>query len=131
MKIANWGNDPIKVDFSASSLVSDTGESFRHLSIDEAIEIARRGDAEVVGWTIAFGLIGALASGSNTASTNKSLEEDYHNKSFKPTLINTKSSGEGLVFFYVPADKLERVNTALIQLMNVTSQEQINVVIKF
>jgi hypothetical protein len=131
MKIANSGDNPIKVDISGSSLITATGEPFQALSIDEAIEKAIRSDAEVVGWTIAFGLMGALVSGGNTASTNKSLEEDYHQKSFKPSLINTKSSGEGLVFFYVPVEKQALINAAMIQLLNPISNERRNVTVRF
>jgi len=131
MKINNYGNDLVKVDVSGSSLLTDAGELFQPLTIDEAIEKARRSDAEVIGWTIAFGLTGALVSGGTTASANKSLEEDYHNKSFKPTLINTKSSGEGLVFFSVPAEKQEFISAAIIQLLNPASNETKKVTVRF
>lgn len=131
MKIANSSNHLVKVDISGSSLLTDAGEPFQSIPIDEAIEKARRSDAEVVGWTIAFGLMGGLVSGGNTASINKSLEEDYHQKSFKPSLINTKSSGEGLVFFYVLAEKQALINAAIIQLLNPTSNETKKVTVRF
>lgn len=131
MKIDNYGNDIIKVDLSGSLLLTETAESFQSLPIDEAIEKARRSDAQVVGWTIAFGLVGAFVSGDRIASTNKSLEEDYHNKSFKPTLIKGKSSGEGLIFFYVQSEKQESINTVIIQLLNPISNNTKKVTVKF
>jgi hypothetical protein len=131
MKIINAGNDIVKVDIPGTSLLTDAGESFHSLTIDQAIEKAMRSDAEVVGWTMAFGITGALASGSKAASANKSLEEDYHNKSFKPTLLNTKSSGEGLVFFHVPAEKQALINAIAIQLFNLQSNEPKKITIRF
>jgi len=131
MRIANSGNRLIKLDASGSSLLTAAGEPFQSLTIDEAIEKAMRSDAEVVGWGIAFGTVGAIVSASNTASTNKSLEEDYHKKSFKPNLINTESSGEGLVFFHVPPEKQEFINAAVIQLLDPTSNETKKVTVRF
>ncbi len=131
LKVNNYGSDLIKVDIPDSSLSSDGGESFSSLTIEQAVEIARRSDAEVVGWYIAFGVMGALVSGSNTASVNKSLEEDYHSKSFKPTLINTKSSAEGLIFFSVPADKQKLLHSVTIQLLDLTSHKSRSVVVSF
>jgi len=131
MKINNYGDDLIKIDVSGSALLTDTGEPFSSLKIDEAIERARRSDASVVGWTIAFGMVGAFASAGQTTSVNKSLEEDYHGKSFKPTLINSKASGEGLVFFNVPPEKQALINEAIIQLSNPISHDTRKVTIKF
>ncbi len=123
MKILNNGNDVIKIDLQRSFLLAKSGENYQSLTLEESIKRAERSDAEVVGWTIGFGLVGALISGDKAASANKSLEEDYHNKFFKPTLINNKSSAQGILFFDVPKEKQPDINSVLIQALNINTNE--------
>jgi hypothetical protein len=127
IKFQNKGNDPIKLDLSQTFLNSKSGENFQSLSIEASIDRARRSDAEVVAWTVGFGLIGAIASGSNTATVNRSLEEDYHAKYFKPTLINGNCAAEGLLFFNVPRDKQSEIKNASLSVLNLNSNNKASI----
>jgi hypothetical protein len=105
LKVRNDTDRILKVDLAQSALVAGSGESFPYLSTELSIERARINDAQNVGWTLAFGLMGGLVSGSKTAAANQSLDDDYRKKCFKPTLVMTRNTGEGIVFFDVPGDK--------------------------
>jgi hypothetical protein len=123
LRVRNTNDHPIRVDLTRSLLLSGSGEAFSSLSTDQSIEKARISDAEVVGWTVGFGLIGALISGSRTAAANRSLDEDYQRKSFKPAVIMSKGIGEGLVFFGVPADKQESVSSIVLHTSDLDRKE--------
>jgi hypothetical protein len=102
LRVVNNGDEPVKVELQDSCLLVGEDEQWRTLSLPEAIDRALRSDAAVVGWGIGFGLIGWMVAADGAAGTNRTLEQDYHAKYFKPTLINAGASGQGVVFFDVP-----------------------------
>ena len=128
-KIRNIGASPIKIDLSRSYLSSKSNERSPCLSLDEACKRALRSDAEVVGWTVAFGLVGGLVSGSKVTEANRTLESDYQQKQFKPTLINSGGLGEGVVFFDVPKEKQSLIRSAIIVYQDLGSNQPGEIVI--
>lgn len=126
IKIINRGNEVIKIQLSESYLVTGTGEICRSLSVEESIDRAKKSDAEVVAWTLALAPIADVvmlgAMHANT-SANRTLEEDYHDKYFKPTLINAGGSAQGIVFFVFPTTKQTKIILAIIQIKSIDTNE--------
>lgn len=123
-RIRNNGAGPVKINTSSSYITAESTDKSPCLTIEEACNRARRGDAaEVIGWSLAFGVTGALASGANTAEVNRTLERDYYEKQFKPTLINAGGTGEGFLFFDVPKEKQATVRTAAISYLDLAASE--------
>jgi hypothetical protein len=130
IKIDNNGEEIIKLDILSCHLVTDTNVNYYALSIEEAITRALRSDASVIGWTIGFGLVGGLIAGDKAASTNKTLEEDYHAKYFKPTLINRGSSGEGIIFYDFSEKVFNHIESSVITISKLGSEEKVQINIK-
>ncbi len=130
LKITNNRNEVIKVDLVNSYVITKTAELHNNLSIDEAIKKALRSDAEVVGWMIGFGCLGFLVAGDNAASINRSLEEDYHDKYFMPTLLNIGSTAKGIVFFDYPREAQGQIISSVIQLTSLNTNEKIQIKIQ-
>lgn len=127
LKVTNTGNEPIRVDLQDSSLRIGDNERWATLSLTEAIDRALRSDAHVVGWTIALGLPAWLISADQAAATNQTLEQDYHAKYFKPTLINAGGTGQGVVFFDVPRKSECRISAAMIRLRKLDTDQPVDV----
>ena len=106
IKVENKSPNPIKVNLS-NSFISVAEGKCPSINIEEAIARAIKSDAQVVGWTLLFGIPGMLISGSAAAEENKNIEEYYQRRSFKPTLLNSNTSGAGLVFFDIQKDKID------------------------
>jgi hypothetical protein len=130
-RIRNAGAGPVKIDLPLSYLSSRSDEKSPCLSIDEACRRALRSDAEVVGWTFGFGIVGGLASMSKVAEANRALESDYQKKQFKPTLINSGGSGEGVVFFDVPKEKQPHIRSVVIAYQDLGSNQAGEIVLNF
>lgn len=119
LSVVNQGSDPLKVDLSRTFLASTAGENFKSLTLEESCDRARsEGAVPILGATVLFGALGATASGAQVASTNRSLEEDYFQKYFRPTLIGAGSSGRGVLFFDVPADRRQRMLSLVVTLVD-------------
>jgi hypothetical protein len=116
VKVVNTCNEPVKVDMDGSYLVIDPNERWNTLALSEAIHRGLRSDAEVVGWMIALGMPAWYAAASNSANVNRTLEEDYYAKHFKPTLINAGGVGQGIVFFDVREQDECHVSAAVIRI---------------
>lgn len=122
-KVQNNGTSPIKVDISRTALILDGAADGPCLSLDDACNKARRGEGEVIGWGIAFGAVGAMASGNKVAEANRALESDYQKKAFKPTLINAGGKGEGVLFFDVPKDRQQLVRSVRLSYLDLSTSE--------
>lgn len=132
LSVENHGSDPLKVDLSRTFLSSTVGENFKSLTLEESCDRARReGAAPVLGASVLFGLVGATMSGAQIASTNRSLEEDYYQKYFRPTLIDTGSSGRGVLFFDVPAGKHQGIRSLIVTLVNLGTSKTTQVCLDF
>lgn len=123
VRIRNDTGNPLKVNLSSSYLITSSGARCRLLSLEESFGRARRGEGSVEAAAVAFGVTGVLVSGSQTAKANRSLEQDYHEKYFKPTLINTGGQGEGVLFFDVAGIEDVHVGSLTITLLDVSTNE--------
>ncbi len=125
LKVQNNGNDPVKIDLTHCFLTtSQEGETFNALALNDACERARRGDASVIGAAIAFGAIGAVISGTQTAQANRTLDQDYYDKCFKPTMINAGAKGEGVIFFDAPKEKQDLLRSLIMTTIDVNTMER-------
>jgi hypothetical protein len=121
LRVVNTGDLPVKVELQDSCLLVGQDERWRTLSLPEAIDRALRSDAAVVGWGIGFGLIGWMVAADGAAGANRTLEQDYHAKYFKPTLINGGASGQGAVFFDVPRKGKCHIGAAIVRVRRVNT----------
>jgi len=131
LKVANNGSSPIKLELHDCLLKSiPGGETFGALTLKYACERARRSDvAPVLGAILVFGVAGAFVSGNQVAETNRTLEEDYYRKSFKPALINSQCEGQGIIFFDVPKQKQGLLQTLVIVTTDLNSMQRTETVI--
>jgi hypothetical protein len=124
VKVQNNGDHPIKVDCAKCFLTASAGgETFRALTVNEACERARRSDAHVIAATFAFGMMGAIISGTHVAEVNRTLEQDYYDKSFKPTLLNSGAEGQGVIFFDALGEKQALLRSLVVTTIDVDTME--------
>lgn len=108
--VTNDNDYPVKIDLPHAAF-DTAGGRFPALSTEVAIQRAVKNDTgPVVASWLFFGVVGALIVGSNTTQGNMTIEEHYWKNSFKPTMINKKSSGKGYVFFKVTEKNVDRWN---------------------
>ncbi|NLF44201.1 MAG: hypothetical protein GX587_16030, partial [Bacteroidales bacterium] len=126
LKIENNSSKILKVNLEKSSLnVSD--EQCSSLELEDAFDRAKRSGAEVIAWQIGFGLIGASIAANNVTSANRSLEEDFHSKYFKPTLLNSGKTAQGVIFNQYPSGKAIRNCSFNLNISDLSSQKEINI----
>ena len=113
--VENLADEVLKVDIEGSYLVLASGDQWRALALDETIDRALRSDAEVMGWGLAFGMVGMFVSMDNVTTVNRTLEQDYHAKYFRPAIINAGQSGGGMVFFERPVPERIDVDAVIIR----------------
>ena len=77
--------------------------------------------------TLGFSVLPMLVAADNSARTNRTLEDDYQAKFFKPTLINPGGRGQGLVFFDYPKDKSSPVSFGVIPISRLATEDSIEI----
>lgn len=79
-------------------------------------------NAGVIGWTVAFGIVGYLASESQQQEVNKTRRADLSSKEFSDTTLGYRESARGFVFFLVPDDVKEvRGATLFVEAVDVST----------
>jgi len=106
LRIDNRSGKPLKVDLASSYLKTASDERWSTIGLSDATSRALAGDAKTVD-ALALGVVPCsgfvyLSAADAYGKKCRTLEEDYHAKSFKPTLINDGESGRGIVFFEFP-----------------------------
>ncbi len=105
--IDNHKNNPIKID-TFSSHASDNSSIYRTMHPHEAIKRVLITTPEAVATLgILFGPIVGLIAGAKQTDENILIEDYFWEKSFKPTLINSKKRGVGLIFFNIPKKAID------------------------
>ena len=102
LRIENNSSKILKVNLNKCSF-SIAGKACLPLEPEDAFDRAKRSGAEVVVWQLGFGIIGASMAANNVTSANRSLEEDFHSRYFKPTLINSGKTAQGIIFNQYPS----------------------------
>ncbi|MGQ0549929.1 MAG: hypothetical protein ACT4PY_09730 [Armatimonadota bacterium] len=70
--------------------------------------------AGVVGWTIAFGLMGYLLSSSQQREANAARQADFRSKEFQDTPLAPQESAHGFLFYVIPDDVKDMEQATLI-----------------
>ena len=68
----------------------------------------------VVGWTIAFGLVGLLASSIAKNSADTARRADFGSKEFQDATLFSGEAAHGFLFFLIPDDVRELKNASLV-----------------
>lgn len=106
LTVENRSQEPIKLDLARTCLRTTSGEQWFTVPVSEATSRALAEDGKTVDalalGVIPFSGLAYLSASDAYGKKSHSLEEDYHVKSFKPTLINGGSAGFGVVFFEFP-----------------------------
>ena len=68
----------------------------------------------VVGWTIAFGLVGLLASSIAKNSADTARRADFGSKEFQDATLFSGEAAYGFLFFLIPDDARELRNASLV-----------------
>jgi hypothetical protein len=129
LRVKNLGDKVLKVDLEKGCVVTESGDEWRLLLVDEAIERARRSDAEVLGWYFAFGVVGMMASMDHVTTVNRTLEQDYHARYFQPAVINPGTSGGGVVFFDHPVLNEPQITSAVVRVTVLDTEQSMSVTI--
>jgi hypothetical protein len=64
-------------------------------------------NAGVIGWTVAFGVVGFLASSTQKDEADNSRRADFRDKQFTDTNLGFQESARGFLFYLVPDDMNE------------------------
>ncbi len=101
--VRNSGTDPIRL--RKGDFVLRLAEDAEYGPASAASVAARlESSAGVVGWTIAFGLVGYLASSTQQQEANNARRGDLRDKSLKDTLLDSQESTQGFLYFLIPED---------------------------
>lgn len=71
-------------------------------------------NAGVIGWSVAFGIIGFLASSSQQDKADSARRADLRNKEFQDTTLATRESAHGFLFFLLPDSVRDLKNLTLV-----------------
>jgi hypothetical protein len=102
LTVENRLREPIKLDLADTYLKTTSGERWFIVPVSEATSRALAADAKTVDTLVLAVGLAYLPASSAYGRKAHSLEEDYHIKSFKPTLINGGAAGGGVLFFEFP-----------------------------
>lgn len=103
LNIANKGyNGNLMFSPTSISLTTAEGANCPQLSLDQLYDEVKKSYGRSVGWTIAFGAIGAGVSAANVATTNNKIRRDYEQKMIRKDVLPQGGEAEGFVFFSVP-----------------------------
>jgi hypothetical protein len=71
-------------------------------------------NAGVIGWTVAFGIIGLLASSSQQDKADSARRADLRNKEFQDTTLASQETAHGFLFYLIPDHVRELKNVTLV-----------------
>ncbi len=133
LSIRNNTDSPLKVEVGKCFTATDSrGGIFNALTIGEASERARRSDVVPVVWSsMIFGVAGMIIAGNQVAEVNRTIDQDYHEKSFKPTLINSGFEGKGIIFFDVPKEEQTSITSLVLTTTNLNTMEHKETTLEF
>jgi hypothetical protein len=100
--------------------------------VDRVIEEARKSwVGPTVVLAVLFGVAGlapALASGAVADQENRSIEQDFHAKAFRPRVLNPGEEGFGAIFFRIGV-RTERVEAVTLSIVDLASGQRTQVVL--
>ncbi|HZA54046.1 MAG TPA: hypothetical protein VE616_07340 [Candidatus Udaeobacter sp.] len=67
----------------------------------------------VIGWTVAFGLVGFFASSAQQQEVNNARRADLRSKEFADVSLDSQDSAQGFLFFLIPDEVKEIKEAAL------------------
>ncbi len=98
------------------------------LPIDQVITQARHSMVGPAFATLAFGLVGGIAAGAPIDSANRSIEQDFRAKEFRPRVLNPGDEAFGAIFFRL-AQGSERAAAVVISTVDLASGERTEIVV--
>jgi hypothetical protein len=99
--VQNASGRPVWVRASDISLVVPDG---RQVPTSSASSVAAKlqSSGRVIGWTVAFGVIGFLASATAEEQARNARVQDYRQKELTEARVEPQGSAHGFVFFILP-----------------------------
>lgn len=95
---------PLPFNRDGVRLQGPNGESLTGLSVDQVMDEAKKSYWRTAGWTVAFGIFGAVPSAINITNTNNKMRGDYEKRLIENGIIHPGETREGVMFFSVPKE---------------------------
>lgn len=101
VSIANLGNDPCFIGVEYAQIKDPEGNSHSALNLEEVYDKTYKSYWRTAGWGVAFGLVGAVPSLINVATTNDKIKAEYDTCMLKDGEMQGETHTEGMLFFEI------------------------------
>jgi hypothetical protein len=101
VSIENLSSDPCFIGVDYAKITDPDGNSKPALNLDEVYDRTYKSYWRTAGWGVAFGLLGAVPSLINVATTNEKIKADYDTCMLKDGEMKANTYTEGTLFFEI------------------------------
>lgn len=88
------------------------------LTVDQIVQKTKKSYWRTAGWTVLFGVFGAVPSAINVSKTNAKIRASYNAKILKESSLRRGNETEGLMFFVIPKESTSIDNWELSMVLN-------------
>ena len=94
------------------------------LTVDQLVQKTKKSYWRTAGWTVLFGVFGAVPSAINVSKTNAKIRSSYTAKIMKESTLRKGAEAEGLMFFAIPKDSDSIENWELSMILKGTTTSE-------
>ena len=109
VSIDNVGENPCFIGVEYAQIEGPNHVESSALTLEQVYNRTSKSYWRTAGWGVAFGLLGALPSAVNVASTNKKIKADYDTCMLKDGRLPAKTHTDGTLFFDID-EKIESLD---------------------
>ena len=109
VSIDNIGENPCFIGVEYAHIADPHDAKSPALTLEEVYSRTSKSYWRTAGWGVAFGLLGALPSAVNVASTNQKIKADYETCMLKDGRLPAKTHTDGTLFFAID-EKIESLD---------------------
>jgi hypothetical protein len=101
VSIDNIGENPCFIGVEYAHIADPHDAKSAAMTLEEVYNRTSKSYWRTAGWGVAFGLLGALPSAVNVASTNQKIKADYDTCMLKDGRLPAKTHTDGTLFFEI------------------------------
>lgn len=120
--IGNVESDEIYQLKPEDIVVTDVnGDRKPAMTVEQIVEKTKKSYWRTAGWTVLFGVFGAVPSAINVSKTNEKIRSSYNARILKESSLRKGAEAEGLMFFVIPKDSASIDNWELSMMLKGTA----------
>ena len=91
------------------------------MTVEQIVQKTKKSYWRTAGWTVLFGVFGAVPSAINVSKTNEKIRASYNSRILKESTLRKGAEAEGLMFFVIPKDSASIDNWELSMVLKGTT----------